>query len=112
MNPENRSNGKDLEHRSTQTFRLDLSKQLGTWNLGGTLVAANHRYDDADNEDRLPGYGTLDLRAGWNFAPGWSSKLSVENIFDKERKISEYSGDGYYITAGRTAMLTVRYDFR
>ncbi len=112
LDPEDRSTGNDLEHRSTRTTRLDLSKQLGTWSLGGTLVAANHRYDDADNEDRLPGYGTLDLRAGWAFAPGWSGKLSVENVFDKERKISEYSGDSYYITAGRTAMLTVRYDFR
>ena len=114
MDPENRSNGNDLEHRSTQTFRLDLSKQLAAWNLGGTLVAANHRYDDAGNEDRLPGYGTLNLRAGWAFAPGWSSKLSVENVFDKERRTATYgsSGNEYYITAGRTAMLTVRYDFQ
>ncbi|XKH02374.1 TonB-dependent receptor [Marinobacter nauticus] len=114
MDPENRSNGKDLEHRSTQTFRFDLSKQLGTWNLGGTFVAANHRYDDEDNEERLPGYGTLDLRAGWAFAPGWNGKLSVENVFDRERRTASYgsSGDEYYITAGRTAMLTVRYDFR
>lgn len=113
MDPENRGSsntGNDLEHRSTQTLRLDLSKQLGAWNLGGTLVAANHRYDDAANEDRLPGYGTLDLRAGWAFAPGWSGKLSVENVLDKERKTSEYFGGGYYVTAGRTAMLTVRYD--
>ena len=111
LDPEDRNTGNDLTHRSTQTLRLDLSKQLGTWKLGGTLVAANHRYDDADNEDRLPGYGTLDLRAGWAFAPGWTSQLSVENVFDRERKISEKSNDIYYITAGRTAMLTVRYDF-
>lgn len=114
MDPENRSNSNDLEHRSTQTLRLDISKQLGTWNLGGTVVAANHRYDDEDNEDRLPGYGTLDLRAGWVFAPGWMGKLSVENVFDKERRTATYgsSGNEYYTTAGRTAMLTVRYDFR
>ena len=114
MDPENRSNGKDLEHRSTQTLRLDLSKQLGAWNLGSTLVAANHRYDDEDNEERLPGYGALDLRAGWTFARGWKGTLSVENVFDKERRTASYgsSGSQYYITAGRTAMLTVRYDFR
>ncbi|MDR9425588.1 MAG: TonB-dependent receptor [Marinobacter sp.] len=115
LDPEDRGTDNDLTHRSTQTARLDLSKQLGSWNLGGTVVAANHRYDDADNDDRLPGYGTLNLRAGWAFAPGWSGKLSVENVFDKERKMSErsaFSGGGYYITAGRTAMLTVRYDFR
>ncbi|MFC0703847.1 vitamin B12 transporter [Marinobacter persicus] len=112
MDPENKANGKDLEHRSTQTLKLDLSKQIDTWNLGATLVAANHSYDDEANDDRLPGYGTLDLRAGWNFAPGWSSKLSVKNVFDKERQISEKSDGVYYITAGRTAMLTVRYDFQ
>lgn len=113
MDPENRSNGKDLEHRSTQTFRLDLSKQLGAWTLGSTFVAANHRYDDEENEERLPGYATLDLRAGWAFAPGWMGKLSVENVFDKERRTATYgsSSNEYYITAGRTAMLTVRYDF-
>ena len=114
LEPENRTEERDLEYRSTQTIKLDLSKQLGDWLLGGTFVAANHRYDYDDyagTKTRLPGYGTLDLHAGWAFAPGWSSKLTVENVFDKERATAEYSGGGYYITAGRTAMLTVRYDF-
>mgnify|MGYP006279619663 CR=1 FL=1 len=115
LDPENRNTGNDLEHRSTQTLRLDISKQMGVFSLGGTVVAANHRFNDAENEERLPGYGTLDLRAGWDFAPGWSSKLSVDNVFDNERKTAKrsvYSGGGYYVTAGRTAMLTVRYDFQ
>ncbi|KXS51613.1 MAG: iron complex outermembrane recepter protein [Marinobacter sp. T13-3] len=118
LDPENRNENRDLEHRSTQTLKLDLSKKVGDWQLGGALTAANHRYeyktDNNDNEvvNRLPGYGTLDLRAGWNFAPGWSSKLSVKNVFDKERQISEKSDGVYYITAGRTAMLTARYDFQ
>jgi vitamin B12 transporter len=54
----------------------------------------------------------LDLRAGWQFAPGWSSRLTVANVFDKEYATAERSDGSRYVAAGRTAMLSVRYDFQ
>ena len=109
---EDRQTGKQLRRRSEETIRLDVDRTLGQWTLGGTARAESHRYDDTNNELRLPGYGIVDLRASWAFAPGWSTKLSVDDVFDTTyQTASRWTGD-LYTTAGRTAMLTVRYDFQ
>jgi len=114
LDPENRETGNRLQRRSDKTLRLDLSKQVGNWDFGGTVVAEGYRYDDASNDDRLSGFATLDLRAGWRFAKDWTTRLTVANVLDKEYSTARYSSsqDLDYIAAGRTAMLTVRYDIR
>ncbi|WP_303290103.1 TonB-dependent siderophore receptor [Marinobacter sp. SS5-14b] len=114
LDPEDRESGNRLQRRSGKTLRLDLSKQVGTWDFGGTVVAEGYRYDDRSNNDRLPGFATLDLRAGWRFASDWSTRLTLANVLDKEYSTARYdsSNDLDYIAAGRTAMLTVRYDIR
>ncbi len=109
--PRDREMDNRLRRRSAQTVRMTLDKRIQDWSLGGTFIIEGYRYDDADNDNRLPGYGTLDLRAGWAFAPGWSSRLTVANVFDKEYATAERFDGSKYIAAGRTAMLSVRYDF-
>ena len=113
LDPEDRETGNRLQRRSGKTLRLDLSKRVGTWDFGGTVVAEGYRYDDRANDDRLPGFATLDLRAGWRFAPDWSTRLTLANVLDKKYSTARDSlNDVDYIAAGRTAMLTVRYDIR
>ena len=114
LDPEDRETGNRLQRRSGKTLRLDLSKRVGTWDFGGTVVAEGYRYDDRANDDRLPGFATLDLRAGWRFAPDWSTRLTLANVLDKEYSTARYDqqNDLDYIAAGRTAMLSVRYDFQ
>lgn len=114
LDPEDRETGNRLQRRSGKTLRLDLSKRVGTWDFGGTVVAEGYRYDDRANDDRLPGFATLDLRAGWRFAPDWSTRLTLANVLDKEYSTARYDRQNGldYIAAGRTAMLTVRYDIR
>lgn len=102
LDPENRETGNDLPRRATQSLRLDVDRELGDWSLGGSWVAQNHRYDDVDNDERLSGFGLLDLRAGWAFSPGWEARLTMNNVLDKE-----YVTAGDYINAGRAAFLSV-----
>lgn len=112
MDPRDENTDNRLRRRSAQQFRLDLDRDFTNWSLGATLNAEGYRYDDAANENRLPGFGTLDLRAGWRFAENWSTRLTVDNVLDKEYATAErFDGKGY-LAAGRTAMLTVRYDIR
>ncbi len=109
---EDSETGDQLRRRAEQTVRLDVDRVLGPWSVGGTARAENHRFNDAGEEGRLPGYGLVDLRASWSFAPGWVTKLSVKDVFDKTYQTGiRWTGD-LYTTAGRTAMLTVRYDIR
>ncbi|MGQ7247747.1 TonB-dependent receptor domain-containing protein [Halomonas sp. V046] len=108
--PEDRDSGNQLVRRASQSLRLDADREIGDWNLGASFVAQNHRYNDADNDERLAGYGTLDLRAGWEFAPAWKANLTLENVFDREyatSRASAFQGGWDYENPGRAAYLSV-----
>nr|WP_298058680.1 TonB-dependent receptor [uncultured Halomonas sp.] len=107
MDHENRSGenyGRQLQSRATQSLRFDIDRELGDWSMGGSLIAQNHRYSDAANQQRLAGYGIVNLRAGWQFAPMWSARLTVDNALDKE-----YETSRNYINAGRAAFVSVHF---
>ncbi|MDR5901201.1 TonB-dependent receptor domain-containing protein [Halomonas icarae] len=102
--PEDRSTGNQLTGRATQSLRFDVDREMGDWSLGGSLIAQNHRYIDAANQDHLSGYGLVNLRAGWKFAPMWSARVTVENALD-----NEYETAKNYLNAGRAAFLSVHF---
>ncbi|PAU71203.1 TonB-dependent receptor domain-containing protein [Vreelandella alkaliphila] len=107
--PENRLTGKRLQNRASQSLRLDVDRELGDWSVGGSWIAQNHRYRDAQNQDRLSGYGLVNLRAGWQFAPLWSARVTLENALDQDY-ITTRSFDGAdYINAGRAGFLSVHF---
>lgn len=106
---EDREDGSTLIRRPEQTVRLDVDRHFDDWYVGTTLRAESHRY--SYERKRIPGYGNWDLRTGVNLADQWSVKLTVDNVLDEEHRLAQYSGDQYFISAGRTAMLSVRYDF-
>ncbi|GGX82497.1 TonB-dependent vitamin B12 receptor [Litchfieldella qijiaojingensis] len=107
--PEDRETGKRLRRRASQSLRLDIDRELGDWSLGGSWIVQNHRYEDADNEERLPGFGLVNLRAGWQFAPLWSARLTVENVLDKEYATARDFRGNDFINAGRAAFVSVRF---
>ncbi|QJQ94901.1 MULTISPECIES: TonB-dependent receptor [Halomonadaceae] len=104
LDPENRETGNRLQRRASQSMRLDVDRELGEWSLGGSWVVQNHRYNDAVNEERLGGFGLVNLRAGWQFAPLWSARFTVENALDKE-----YETSRDYLNAGRAAFVSVHF---
>ncbi|SHL14356.1 TonB-dependent receptor domain-containing protein [Halomonas caseinilytica] len=107
--PEDQETGNRLAHRATRSLRFDADRELGDWTFGGSIIAQNHRYGDADNDQRLSGYGIVNLRAGWRFAPHWSARLTLENVFDREYATArDYQGRDY-IDAGRAAFLSVSF---
>jgi vitamin B12 transporter len=110
QDPEDRDTGLVLQRQSQRSFRFDLDRALGEFSLGGSVVLQGHRYNDADNDVRLSGFGLLDLRAGWNFAPNWSTRLAVKNVLDKEYTTAQNFGGWNYMNAGRSVMLSLRYD--
>ena len=104
LDPKDRATGNRLARRAAQSVRLDADRELGEWSLGGSLVAQSNRYDNTTNTQRLGGYGLVNLRAGWQFAPLWSARVTLENAFDKE-----YSTSRDYINAGRAGFLSVHF---
>jgi vitamin B12 transporter len=110
-NYEDKTTKKQLIRRAENTIRLDLDKELGTWTVGTTVRAEAARDDELRKvRKRIAGYGTWDLRAQKVMAPGWVAALKIGNLADK--KFTTLKGSrGDYISEGRTAFLSVRYDF-
>lgn len=111
---ENRDTGARLPRRSERNVRLDVDRLFDQWSVGASVIAESDRYNDAANNSRLPGYGTLDLRAAWNFLPGWSAQFKVDNVLDRRYTTSQGFGTAPfdYLAAGRTYLASIRYDFR
>ncbi|TDR52944.1 vitamin B12 transporter [Halomonas ventosae] len=116
--PEDRDTGNRLARRATQGLRLDIDRELGEWSLGASWIAQNHRYNDGANEQRLPGYGIVNLRAGWQLAPMWSLRATVENLTDKEYATAQGADFDLatfesipfdYINAGRAGFVSVHF---
>ena len=107
--PENRETGNRIQRRASQSLRFDVDRELGDWSLGGSWIVQNHRYNDADNEERLGGFGLLNLRAGWQFAPLWSVRLNIENALDKEYSTTRFFDGDDYLNAGRAAFVSVHF---
>ncbi|MBB3232646.1 TonB-dependent receptor domain-containing protein [Halomonas stenophila] len=109
VDPEDRETGNRLVRRASRSLRLDADRELGDWTLGGSLIAQGHRYNDAANDERLPGFGIVNLRAGWQFAPLWSTRLTLENVLDRDVVTARDFSGRDYLNAGRAAFLSVRF---
>lgn len=108
--PRNRETDNRIRRRSAQQFRVDVDRAFGQVSVGTTVKGQGYRYDDADNEDRIAGFATWDVRAKWQIDSNWTTNLTVDNVLDREYSTALRTDGSEYIAAGRTAMLTIRYD--
>ena len=108
--PRNRETDNRIRRRSAKQFRVDLDRDFGRVSLGTTVKGQGYRYDDAANEERIAGFVTWDLRAKWEIDSHWTTNLTVDNVLDREYSTAQRFDGRAYIAAGRTAMLSIRYD--
>jgi len=109
LDHENRSTGEELLRRPNQTLSLNLARQFGPVDMTINLLAQNdHRDIDpiSFGSSQVGGYGIVNLIAGYQFSDVVDLRLRVGNVFDQDYQIV----DGFN-TFGRTAQLTLRYQF-
>lgn len=99
--------GKLLPRRATESLRVSADWRGPGFRLGGTLKASGPRFDDAANTRPIAGHATLDLRADWPLAPGWSLGLRLNNALDQH-----YETLTGYNQPGREAFVTLRWAMR
>ena len=81
--------------------------------LGGDLSVAVSGIagpDGASTRIRQDGYALLGLMARYEFAPGWSATLNLDNLTDEKYLTSLYWGQGYY-GAPRNYTLSLNWRF-
>ena len=96
--------GKLLPRRAQRMAKVGVSRSVGAWSAGASVAAFSHRFDNAGNTVRLPGYGTLGLHARWQFAPGWALQANLNNVTGKQHETALG-----YNQADREAYLTLRW---
>ncbi|WP_368564098.1 TonB-dependent vitamin B12 receptor [Pseudoxanthomonas sp. UTMC 1351] len=93
-----------LARRARNSGRIDIDRRFGDFRIGTTFAGASHRYDDAANQMRLAGYGTLDLRVEYAINDEWTLQARANNVFDRE-----YETVAWYYQRGREYGLSLRY---
>lgn len=117
IDPRDRETGHTLARRAKRTLTLDVDRQLGAFSAGASWRAVSGRYDDAQNNQELAGYGLLGIRAGWQASPALGFDLSLDNLLDKDYADATYGvwdpvnyqtiGRQGYNSEGRTVLLAL-----
>jgi vitamin B12 transporter len=101
---DNPNRGNLLPRRAPRTGRIDIDRSFGAFRFGTTVSGASARYDDAANNVRLGGYGTVDLLVEYAFHPDWTLQARASNVFDRD-----YETIAWYNQPGREYGLSLRY---
>ncbi|MFI8582506.1 TonB-dependent receptor domain-containing protein [Ectopseudomonas khazarica] len=110
IDPRDRDSGHTLQRRAKRTLTLDIDRRFGDVSIGAGWRALSGRYDDAENQIRMSGYGLLSLRAAWQTTQELGLSLKLDNLLDRDYAEATYStpnGRFGYNSAGRTALFAV-----
>ncbi len=110
IDPRDRDTGHTLARRAKRTLSLDLDRPFGEFAVGASWRAVSGRYDDADNDLELSGYGLLSLRGKWQANEEVAFDLKLNNLLDQDYAEATYSttnGRFDYNNEGRTALFAV-----
>lgn len=100
QDPRNDDTGSPLLRRPRRKLAADAHYDLGNgWDVSADTLVASVRQDYGGADG---GYALLNLGARWNFHPGWSAQLRLNNLFDKNYELAH----GYQ-TPGRNVLLTL-----
>ncbi len=96
MQAEDEATDNQLVNRPEKSLSIDADRTFERWQVGFTLRATDHRYGDEYNTERVPGYGVVDVRAGYQFTERLEAQLKLNNIFDNEYSTRyNYNADGF-----------------
>lgn len=102
--PEDAQTGKQLINRAREHGSLKLKRALGAWQVSGEWILSGERFADADNTQKMGGYGILNLSVARALEKDWSMLARVNNLFDKEYELAQGYG-----TPGVNVFVGVRY---
>lgn len=107
IDPRDRESGRQLQRVAKRTLSYDLDKQLGVFGVGGTWHAESKSFNDEGNNQKIAGFGTLDLRGSWQATHDLGVDLRLANIFDKDytRALYSYEGETYGYREDRFTVL-------
>lgn len=107
QDPKDETTGRQLARRSKKHGTVGVDYNAGPLTTGGEVVFSEQRFDDANNRNRLGGYGVLNLYANYDVAKNWSLFGRWNNVLDKNYELTRH-----YNTAGSNVFVGVRYGMK
>ena len=104
QNPINTDLNLQQARRAKEFGSVDLSHQMGSYQLGGLLYWSGSRKDSDFSQTILPSYTVLNLYASYRMDKEWVARLRLENLADTKYELA--SG---YNTPGRGVFATLQY---
>ncbi len=101
LDAKNEDTGARLTRRAAHQETLGLDWRHGVWNAGASVLHVGARPDSRE----LGAETTLDLKAGWRFAKGWTLESRLLNATDEDLEPS-----AYYRGPARQFWLGLRYE--
>lgn len=80
--------GRKLPRRAREHLTLGVAKEAGALTISSEVVASSHRYDDAANTRRLPGYGVVNAGLDYRASADTTLFARAVNIFDKKYELA------------------------
>ncbi|SIT72756.1 vitamin B12 transporter [Ectothiorhodosinus mongolicus] len=109
LDHENRANGNELPRRPNASARLDVDRIWNGWTYGVSATAQGRSYDDVVNNNRISGFGLLDLRASYALTSNWMLRAKVANVLDNGFiTVLDFGGDPLN-QPGRAYYLSLHY---
>lgn len=105
LSPKNREQNTRLARRAEQTLAFDLSRSIGSVDLGANVLAQADRFNDNTNLVRVAGFVTVDLRAAYHINKNWMLSGKLNNLLDKQYQLVDT-----YNTADRNFFLSIHYN--
>ena len=102
--PRDKSSNKILRRRIRESLRYSIDNNNNPFKYGITYIKNGESYEDADNTNKVDGYGLVNLRARFDLDKEWSLRAKIDNAFDEE-----YESVDTYNTAGRTFFVSINY---
>lgn len=106
QNPQDDSNGKQLARRAKRHGAIGISQQWQQFAAGATLLGSSKRYNDAANNEVLPGYGLLNLNASYDIDKRLQLAATLENSLDKQYELAKD-----YATPRRNLFVSLNYRY-
>ncbi|ELX12453.1 vitamin B12 transporter BtuB [Janthinobacterium sp. HH01] len=107
QDPKDETSGKRLQRRAKKHGNLLADYAAGAWKAGVELQLSGDRYDDAANNNRMGGYGLVNLYATYHFNRDWSALVRWNNINDKQYDLARN-----YTTPMSKLFAGIRYGYK
>lgn len=95
INPVDDKTGLMLARRSKRNLNISLDNTTGSFTYGGSVVASSERFNKAGEQEQLPGFALMNIRAAWQLNKQWTIKAKVDNLFDKDYVLTQSGGIDY-----------------